>query len=510
MTASINRRGVTLAAMIFAVAMTFIDQTIVSVAAPQIQGDLGLTSTGLQWGVNAYLLAMAALFAFGGRLADTAGHRRMVTIGIGVFAAASALCGLTPTGPLAEAWLITFRALQGVGGALMYPAALAIVVNSYAAKQRGKALAMFFGIAGGLTAVGPTVGGYLTAWTWRSIFWINIPVAIIALVLIAVAQPRNERRPARLDVPGLVLITAGVGLSVFGLQQSAAWGWTNPLTVGSLAIAAALLVAFVLVELRAAAPLMDVSIFRNRSFRVDNIVLFAAMIVFVPVFFFASEYGQISLAQTPSKASLMLLYFFSGFVVAAQFGGRMLDQIGARRPVVLGCVLAAVGLNLWAAHVTSLSVGAQVTFIIMAGAGMGLLLGQANTDALNHAPSTAYGEATGITQTVRNFGSSLGLAATGTVLVTQLRSHLTSSLIAKGVPTDRAHQIAADIAQLKGSGSTAIPRFVQVDFAAATSSVLMVMSWVMVATAFVAFVGLPRRRRDAVGRTGSSLQPKVA
>ena len=254
---------------------------------------------------------------------------------------------------------------------------------------------------------------------------------------------------------------------------------------------------------------MDVSIFRNRSFRVDNIVLFAAMIVFVPVFFFASEYGQISLAQTPSKASLMLLYFFSGFVVAAQFGGRMLDQIGARRPVVLGCVLAAVGLNLWAAHVTSLSVGAQVTFIIMAGAGMGLLLGQANTDALNHAPSTAYGEATGITQTVRNFGSSLGLAATGTVLVTQLRSHLTSSLIAKGVPTDRAHQIAADIAQLKGSGSTAIPRFVQVDFAAATSSVLMVMSWVMVATAFVAFFGLPRRRRDASGEL-HSLQPKVA
>ena len=497
MTGILGRRGITLAAMIFAVAMTFIDQTIVSVAAPRIQADLGLTSTGLQWAVNSYLLAMAALFAFGGRLADTVGRRRMVTVGVIVFAAASALCGCTPTGGLAEAWLVGFRALQGVGAALMYPAALAIVADAYEVKQRGKGLAMFFGVAGGLTAVGPAVGGYLTAWTWRSIFWINVPVAIAALALLAWSKTADVRRPSRLDLRGLVLITAGVGLAVFGVQQSARWGWTSPLTLGSLSLAVTLLLAFVAVERRTVAPLITLSIFGDRAFLVDTVVLFLALIVFVPVFFFASEYGQVALGQSAATASLMLLYFFAGFVVAAQFGGRMLDRIGARRPIVLGSVLAAVGLHLWAAHVTTLSVGHQIAFIILSGAGMGLLLGQANTDALNHAPQEAYGEATGITQTVRNLGSSLGLAATGTILVTQFRARLATSLTGRGVPAQGAHRLAGDIAQLKGDGRiSGIPHFVQADFASATSSVLTVMSWVMVATAVVAVVGLRRHREQ--------------
>ena len=152
-------RNLVLAAMIFAVSMTFIDQTIVSIAAPTIQRELGLTATGVQWAINAYLLSLAALFAFGGRLADTVGHRKMVTLGVIVFAGASAMCGLTPKGGLAEAWLVTFRVVQGAGGAIMFPAALAIVVQTFPLHQRGKALALFFGIAGGLTAIGPALGG---------------------------------------------------------------------------------------------------------------------------------------------------------------------------------------------------------------------------------------------------------------------------------------------------------------------------------------------------------------
>ncbi len=183
-------RNLILAAMIFAVSMTFIDQTIVSIAVPQIQRELGLSSTGVQWAVNAYLLSLAALFAFGGRLADTVGHRKMVTLGVIIFAAASALCGLTPSGSAAEAWIVTFRALQGAGGAIMFPAALAIVVQTFPLHERGKALALFFGIAGGLTALGPALGGVLTQWTWRAIFWVNIPVAVIALILITSHSPR--------------------------------------------------------------------------------------------------------------------------------------------------------------------------------------------------------------------------------------------------------------------------------------------------------------------------------
>ncbi|HEX4220124.1 MAG TPA: MFS transporter, partial [Acidimicrobiales bacterium] len=210
-----NSKNLVLAAMIFAVAMTFIDQTIVSIAVPEIQKELGLTSTGVQWAVNAYLLSLAALFALGGRLADTLGHRKMVVIGVIVFAGASALCGATPKGAGAEAWIVTFRAVQGAGGALLFPAALAIVVNTFELRERGKALASFFGIAGALTAVGPVLGGYLTEWTWRAIFWVNIPVAIIALVLIYISKPQTLYKAARLDYRGAILIAAGVGLSVF-------------------------------------------------------------------------------------------------------------------------------------------------------------------------------------------------------------------------------------------------------------------------------------------------------
>ena len=145
--------------MIFAVAMTFIDQTIVSIAAPTIQHDLGLSSSGMQWAINAYLLTLAALFAFGGRLADIAGHRRMVVLGVIIFASASALCGATPGGGAAEAWLVGVPRGPGRGGAIMFPAAIAIVVETFDLRSRGRALALFFGIAGGLTSIGPIVGG---------------------------------------------------------------------------------------------------------------------------------------------------------------------------------------------------------------------------------------------------------------------------------------------------------------------------------------------------------------
>jgi EmrB/QacA subfamily drug resistance transporter len=485
-------RNLILAAMIFAVSMTFIDQTIVSIAAPRVGKELALTNTGVQWAINAYLLSLAALFAFGGRLADTVGHRRMVTLGVVVFAAASAMCGLTPKGSLAEAWIVTFRVVQGAGGAIMFPAALAIVVQTFALRERGRALAIFFGIAGGLTALGPILGGYLTQWTWRAIFWVNVPVAIVALVLIAISKPKTEHRPARMDYRGLALIAAGVALSVFGFQQSAIWGWGNPATGACVAVGAAILVVFSRVERRTASPLMQLSIFAIRTFLVENLVLFTAMLVFVPVFFFGSEYAQISLGKTPSQAGLVLLYFFIGFVIAAQIGGRMLDRVGAKRPVVLGCVVAALGFRLWASKVTGLDFGSQEGYIVLAGAGMGLMLGPANTDAVNRASRLSYGEATGITQTVRNYAASLGLAILGTVLVSQTRAHVVSSLLAKGVPSARAHAVASSLSQSQsGSGSIAsIPHFVRLDFADATRSVFYVMAAIMAVGAIVALLGL--------------------
>ncbi len=491
-------KNLVLAAMIFAVSMTFIDQTIVSIAVPQIQRELGLTSTGVQWVVNAYLLSLAALFAFGGRLADTVGHRKMVVIGVIVFAGASAMCGLTPKGSAAEAWIVTFRVVQGAGGAIMFPAALAIVVQTFPLRERGKALAAFFGIAGGLTAVGPILGGYLTEWTWRAIFWVNIPVAIIALVLIAISKPVTDYRPARMDYRGLVLIASGVGLSVFGFQQSAIWSWGNPATWLCIAGGVVLLAVFGFVELRTPVPLMQVRIFRIRAFFVENLVLGIAMLTFIPIFFFASEYAQIALGKTAQQAGLYLLFFFIGFVVTAQIGGRMLDAGGAKRPVVIGCTLAAVGFFLWAGQITKLDFASQQWFIILAGAGTGFMLGPASTDAVNRASRLSYGEATGITQTVRNYAASLGIAILGTILVSEMRSRVLTSLLAVGVPSAQAHAEASAISESQGGGRSAstIPHFIRLDFAYATRTVIYVMAGIMAAAAVVAIVGLKRGRQE--------------
>jgi predicted MFS family arabinose efflux permease len=295
-----------------------------------------------------------------------------------------------------------------------------------------------------------------------------------------------------MDYRGLVLIATGVALSVFGFQQSAIWGWSNPATGACIAVGAAVLVVFYLVEAGTSSPLIQVSIFRIRAFLMENAVLGIAMLVFVPVFFFASEYAQIALGKDPSEAGLYILYFFIGFVIAAQIGGRMLDRGGAKRPVVLGCALSAVGFWLWAGKVTGLSFSSQEIYIILAGAGMGLMLGPASTDAVNRASKLSYGEATGITQTVRNYAASLGLAILGSILVSQVRSRITTSLISQGLSRGRAHAEASTISQSRAGGGSvqSIPHFVRLDFAYATRSVLYVMAAIMAVAAIVAFVGL--------------------
>jgi EmrB/QacA subfamily drug resistance transporter len=491
-----------LAAMIFAVSMTFIDQTIVAIAIPQLQQDLSLSSTGVQWIINGYLLSLSALFAFGGKLADVAGHRRMVTIGVVVFATASALCGATPETGAAEPWIIFFRVVQGAGAALMFPAALAIVLGAFPLRERGRALAIFFGLAGAFTSIGPIAGGYLTEWTWRAIFWINVPVAILALVCTAIAKPANEKHPAPLDYRGALLVSGGMGLAVLGLQQSSVWGWGSPITWVCIVAGLALIAAFVHFELGLANPLMRIQTFRDRAFAVDNVVLFLLMIVFVPLFFFASMYAQIALGESASETGLYLLIFFAGFFVATQRGGRILDSKGARPTVVAGCAIGAIGFALWARAMPDLSVGSQWPFMVISGIGVGLILSPANTDALNRVPRSRYGEATGITQTVRNFGSSLGLAVLGTVLILENKSRLEATLGAQGVPKSQADQIANGLSEAggaepsglaghAGAGAQKIYAAVPHDFALSSRTVFYGMAAALAVAFVVSLIWMP-------------------
>ncbi len=501
------RKGgsLTLVAMIFVVSMTMIDMTIVSIAAPDIQKALHLSSAGVQWVVTGYLVALAATFALGGRLADVIGHRTMVIVGTLVFITSSALCGATPDSSIAETWIITFRVLQGVGAAMLFPAALAVIVSAFPIERRGRAVAIFFGVAGGLTSVGPFAGGYLTAWTWRSIFWINVPIAIIGLVLTFVAKVDNERVREPIDWIGAVLIAAGMGMSVLGLQQAQSWGWSSTPTLACVIGGAVLIGLFVEFERKAKHPLIRISFFSNRVFAAQNLVLLFASAAFVPLFFFASMYAQVGLGWSTGNAGLYLLIFFAGFAPGAQIGGRLLDKGRARKAAIWGAALSAAGLFAWAARLQDLSENHQWPWIVLAGFGLGMVIGSCNTDAINQVPAENYGEATGVTQTSRNYGASLGIAILGTMMSSSLTHKVTDTIIGAGVDPAQAASIAQS---LHGSGGGApsgaiaalgpdaaqVFQAVRLDFAEASQLAFKGLGVFMVAAAIAALLGLPRHR----------------
>jgi MFS family permease len=280
-----------------------------------------------------------------------------------------------------------------------------------------------------------------------------------------------------------------MGLLVLGLQQSSQWGWGAIATWGSLIAGAALAVAFVALELRCPHPLLDLTIFRDRAFAADTVILAVMSVVFVPFFFFGSVYAQAALGLSSSQAGLYILYFFLGFVIAAQIGGRILDKRGARPTIVLGGAVGAVGFFLLAGKLTDLSLGSQAIYIALAGAGLGFMLGPASTDAVNRAPSTSYSEVTGITQTGRNFGASLGLAVLGTILINRATTTVTEALVHMGVPRARAAELAGSFG---GSRGGTVPHEVQLAFAQATQTIFYIMAAVMAATFLLARLWLPR------------------
>ncbi len=344
-------------------------------------------------------------------------------------------------------------------------------------------------------------------------------MAIVALVLTAIAKPRDEKHPAPLDYRGAVLIAAGMGLAVLGLQQSTVWGWSSAVTWVCIGVGLALIGAFARFELGLEHPLMQVEIFANRAFAVDNAVLFLLMIAFVPLFFFASMYAQISLGESASETGLYLLIFFAGFAVASQWGGRILDQRGARPTVVAGCLVAAVGFYLWGRSLTHLAVGEQWYYIVISGAGVGLVLSPANTDALNRVPASRYGEATGITQTVRNFGSSLGLAVLGSILIAREQVQPRGDARRQGHCRRRNADEVADCdqqrlerppAKVARSGGhhaqqalAKIGHAIPNDFAMATRTVFYGMAGAMAVAFVLALARMPGGRIEEIPEAGS-------
>ena len=401
-----------------AMAMVMIDFTIVSISATTIQQDVHLSETGEQWLVTAYALATAAFVALGGRLGDIFGHRKIVVIGVVLFAVSSLLCGLVPDTGIAETWLIVFRSIQGAAGGLLIPSATVLVLDAFPPAERGRGLSVFFIVAGLFTAIGPVAGAYLTQyWTWRAIFWINVPVAILALTEMYFAKLNDVKNPARIDIRGAVLIVAGMALAVLGIQQSTVWGWGDVRTIGSIVAGVLILIAFVFAERNTEDPLIDIrAMVANRPFAVDNILTFLVFGPWLAVFFFGSVYFQVAVGQDPTEAGFSILTMFYSFFVAARIGGKWMDKWGAKKPVAMGLAAGTVGLILWASQLDGLSRSSTLWGMLVTGAGFGLVFSPLNADALNRLPDAMRGQASGITQTFRNFGSALGMAVMGTII----------------------------------------------------------------------------------------------
>ena len=352
----------------------------------------------------------------------------------------------------------------------MFPAALAIVVNVFPLRERGKALALFFGIAGGLTAIGPILGGYLTQWTWRAIFWVNIPVAIIALVLIAVSKPKTQYQRAPIDYRGAVLIAAGIGLSIFGLQQSVPWGWSNPSTwiciIGGPGHHRRLRPgrAADRVAAHQGRDLPHPRLYgreRRAADRHDGLH---------PGLLLRQRVRADRAAQDrPRRPASSSSTSSSASSSPAQIGGRMLDREGAKRAVVIGCAIAAVGFGLWASKVDHADFSKQQIWVIVAGAGMGMMLGPANTDAVNRAGNLSYGEATGHHPDHPELRRQPGPGCARHDPVHQLP--LAPDDVAAGHGRPERRRRGQPITQSQqGHGSVAsIPHFVSLDFAHATA-----------------------------------------
>jgi EmrB/QacA subfamily drug resistance transporter len=500
-----------LVGLIVAVSMSSIDQTIVSLSYSAIQSGLGLDSAGIAWIVNAYLLAAAACFPLAGRLADVVGYKRMMLIGILAFGIGSLLCGLGPHNALALTWMIASRIIQGIGLAAMFPSAVGIIFTYSPVEKRAKSMAQFFAITGAMTSIGPIAGSYLIAFSWRYVFFINIPLALAALILTALLTPRDVRSAAtlsrgRLDWWGACLAALSMITLIVPLQQGAAVGWADPRIVGSFVISVILMVTFVLLELRRPHPIMKVKVFGNLRFSLSALASLVASMIFIPVMFFLSVLGQLSLGLSVLNASLLILYFFIGFMVAAQLGAKRFARRGIRSVFIVSGILTIIGFSGIAKAVTTVQSGVPVqtgtlnVMIGLAGAGIGYMFSSCATDMVNRAIDASYGEVTAISQLLKNFGGAFGMAALSAISSSVFTERLYTGLHPYGV----THDVAAGIANSVGSGmssgsgsqlstlpkhvQTQIMNIVRVSYADASSRVFMVMACVGVVFIVIALL----------------------
>lgn len=437
-----------LAATILGSSMAFIDGSVVNVALPAIQADFATSITGAQWVVNAYLLMLGALVLLGGSAGDHFGRRRMFALGIAVFTLASVACGLA-NGVLI---LIIARIFQGVGAALLVPGSLAIISAAFDESERGRAIGTWAGFSAITSALGPVLGGWIVdAWSWRVIFFINVPLALLTLAITArhVPESRDGQHEARLDWLGGGLAAAGLGALVYGLSTASNEGWTHPAVLVTLPAAVLILALFLWVESRAAAPMMPLRLFRSPRFSGANgmtLLLYAALggtLFFLP-FYLIDVHGY---SATFAGAAFLPFTIIMGTL--SRWSGGLLDRYGARIPLTLGPMIAAIGFALFA--ILGGRGSYWTTFfpaMAVLGLGMAISVAPLTTTVMGSVAQNLAGTASGINNAVSRIASMLAVAVFVAVAVGVFATALDARLRAMPVSAEVRHTLDAQAARL--------------------------------------------------------------
>jgi EmrB/QacA subfamily drug resistance transporter len=410
-----NRRWWTLGALCFALFMIMLDNTVVNVALPAIQSDLGISVSELEWTVAAYALTFASLLLTGGKLGDLLGRRLIFTIGLAVFTLSSLACGLSSTAPE----LISARAVQGIGAALMMPATLSIISATFHARERGMAIGIWAGVSAVALAIGPLLGGVITehiSWNW--IFYVNVPIGVLAVVaaIVVVPESRDSSREQRLDLPGLATSAVGLFALVYALIEAHSYGWTSARILGLFAIAAVALVAFVLLEMHQRVPLLDLSLFRNGTFAGANLVAILVTLAMFGIFVFFPIYMQTFRGWSPIQAGAALLPWTVMIVIFAPIAGKLSDRVGSRWLMAGGMTVVAVCCLLLSTVTLHSSFWHMLPAFILGGLGMSFVMTPMSAAAMGAAPVDKAGVASGVLNTFRQVGVALGIGIMGAII----------------------------------------------------------------------------------------------
>jgi EmrB/QacA subfamily drug resistance transporter len=475
-----------LLATILASSMAFIDSTALGVALPSVQRDLNMNATELLWVVNAYNLFLAALILVGGRLGDLYGRKRIFGTGIVLFAGASLVCGLAPSGAV----LIAARAVQGIGGALMTPGSLALIAALFSPDKRGQAIGTWSTFSTLTTLMGPLLGGVLAgAGLWRLVFFINLPLALVSLwALRAIPENRDEAAPPRLDVPGALLVTLGLAGITYGFTEAPTFGFGHPVILLTLLGGAAALVAFIFVESRSHHPMMPLGLFRSRAFSGANALTFFLYAALGAVPFFLTL-NLIQVQQYPEQiAGFTLLPLGILLALMSRWAGGLADRIGARPLLTLGPALAGVGFFLFALPGLTNGPGSYWwTYFpgsLLLGLGMGLTVAPLTATVMGSAPAQSSGAASGINNAVARTAGVLAVAILGALALTVFSNGLTTRATALDLP---AESLSALQSQANRLAEAAPPAGLSAD---QTRAVEAVIGWSFVETfRWVAIIG---------------------